>query len=433
VGSEGSAGTAMLGLPGFVLLAVSQVAGELEQAVESTACEVFCPACGVLAKPHARRPTRVRDLPSGGRPVTLIWVKRVWRCHEVLCEKKTWSETAAAIRARAVLTERARAEACRRVGEDGVSVAAVARDLGVGWDTVMNAVRDYGKPLVEDPARSRGVERLGVDETAFLAATATRATKLVTGMVDLTHGRLLDVVDERSGKALQSWLSGRGTAWQAQIKVAVLDPYRGYAAPLRTLPNATVVVDAFHVVRLGFNAVDDVRRRVQQETTGHRGRNNDPLYRIRRVLRRSADTLTAKAWDKLLSALEAGDLDGQIARTWVAAQELRLVYKAADATAAAARLDALLETVKAADVPELRRLGKTLTAWRTEILAYHPTAGASNGPTEAINLLVKKIKRVGHGFRNFDNYRLRLLLHCGVQWNTPLTTPIRGRSPRLAG
>jgi transposase len=55
----------------------------------------------------------------------------------------------------------------------------------------------------------------------------------------------------------------------------------------------------------------------------------------------------------------------------------------------------------------------------------------SNGPTEAINLLIKKIKRVGRGFRNFDNYRLRLLLHCGVDWNTMRATPIRGRLPRL--
>jgi hypothetical protein len=49
------------------------------------------------------------------------------------------------------------------------------------------------------------------------------------------------------------------------------------------------------------------------------------------------------------------------------------------------------------------------------------TAGCSNGPTEAINLLIKKVKRVGHGFRNFANYRLRLLLHCGVTWQTHRT------------
>jgi hypothetical protein len=51
----------------------------------------------------------------------------------------------------------------------------------------------------------------------------------------------------------------------------------------------------------------------------------------------------------------------------------------------------------------------------------------SNGPTEAINLLIKKIKRVGHGFRNFTNYRLRLLLHCGTTWHAPTTTMLRGR------
>jgi transposase len=59
------------------------------------------------------------------------------------------------------------------------------------------------------------------------------------------------------------------------------------------------------------------------------------------------------------------------------------------------------------------------------------TGGCSNGPTEAVNLLIKKVKRVGHGFRNFANYRLRLLLHCGVTWQTHRTTRLRGRFPRL--
>jgi transposase len=71
-------------------------------------------------------------------------------------------------------------------------------------------------------------------------------------------------------------------------------------------------------------------------------------------------------------------------------------------------------------------------AWQTEILAWHLTAGCSNGPTEAVNLLIKQVKRVGHGFRNFANYRLRLLLHCGVRWHTHRTVSLRGRSPRLA-
>jgi Transposase len=72
-------------------------------------------------------------------------------------------------------------------------------------------------------------------------------------------------------------------------------------------------------------------------------------------------------------------------------------------------------------------------AWEAEILAFHATNGCSNGPTEAMNLLIKKVKRVGHGFRNFANYRLRLLLHCGVRWQTHRTARLRGRSPTLGG
>jgi transposase len=82
-------------------------------------------------------------------------------------------------------------------------------------------------------------------------------------------------------------------------------------------------------------------------------------------------------------------------------------------------------------VPELSRLAGTLTTWRAKVLAYHHRR-LSNGPTEAMNLLIKKVKRVGFGFRNFDHYRIRLLLHCGLRWNQPATARIRGRTPSFA-
>ena len=169
---EVSAATAMLGLDGFVLLAVSQHDGELEQAVETTSREGYCRGCGVQARLHDRRPTYVRDLPAVGRPVTLVWVKRVWRCREPRCPVMTWSETSPAIRARASLTERARVEACRRVGQDGLSVAQVAAAFGVAWGTVMAAVVDYGTPLVELPPGSNGWDTI---KPHRLARSATRS------------------------------------------------------------------------------------------------------------------------------------------------------------------------------------------------------------------------------------------------------------------
>lgn len=69
--------------------------------------------------------------------------------------------------------------------------------------------------------------------------------------------------------------------------------------------------------------------------------------------------------------------------------------------------------------------------WEAEILAFHTTGGASNRPTEAVNLLIKNVLRMGRGFRNFDNYRLRLLLHCGVEVARSPAARIRKRQPRL--
>jgi transposase len=433
VGQHSSASTSrLLGLDGFEVLAGEVVAGEWQLEVQTTATVVGCIGCGVRAELHGRRTVRVRDLPIGGRPVVLAWRKRIWRCTEPACGVRTWTEQVAAIRPRAVLTERARAEACRRVGKDAHAVAAVARDLGVGWATVMRAVADHGRPLVEDPDRLNGVAALGLDETSFLKATRLAPTRYVTGLVDLERGRLLDVVADRTRAAVDRWLSIRPRDWLAQVATVALDPWRGYASALAVpLGHARVVVDHFHAIRLANAVVDQVRRRTQQATLGHRGRKRDPLYRIRKLLLTAQEQLTQRGWVRLRAGLRAGDLTGEVAAAWQGKELLRAVYAAVAMPAARAALDRFYRWADGVQLAELSRLARTVRAWEAEILAFHATNGCSNGPTEAVNLLVKKVKRVGHGFRNFTNYRLRLLLHCGVTWQTHQTARLRGRSPRL--
>src|SRR5512132_1874105 len=217
VGQHPSASASrLLGLDGFEVLAAEVVGGEWQLTVQTTATVVGCQGCGMRAELHGRRTVRVRDLPLGGRPVVLLWRKRLWRCREPACGVRTWTERAAAVRPRAVLTERARAEACRRVGKDAHAVAAVARDLGVGWQTVMRAVAEHGRPLVDDPARLEEVTALGLDETSFLKATRLAPTRWVTGLVDLERGRLLDVVADRTRAAVDGWPPLRAPwSWRA--------------------------------------------------------------------------------------------------------------------------------------------------------------------------------------------------------------------------
>jgi transposase len=433
VGQHSSASASrLLGLDGFEVLAAEVVGGEWQVTVQTAASVVGCQGCGMRAELHGRRTIRVRDLPIGGRPAVLWWRKRLWRCREPACEVRTWTEQAAAIRPRAVLTERARAEACRRVGKDAHAVAAVARDLGVGWATVMRAVAEHGRPLVDDAARLQGVTALGLDETSFLKATRLAPTRWVTGLVDLEGGRLLDVVADRTRAAVAGWLGARPAGWLAQVSTVALDPWRGYASALTApLGHATAVVDHFHAIRLANTVVDQVRRRTQQATLGHRGRKRDPLYRIRKLLLTAAEQLTGRGRARLRAGLTAGDPAGEVAVAWQGKELLRAVYAAVGTAAARAALERFYHWADSVSVAELSRLGRTVRAWEAEILAFHSTEGCSNGPTEAVNLLIKKVKRVGHGFRNFANYRLRLLLHCGVRWHTHQTARLRGRSPRF--
>jgi transposase len=422
--------TALVGMPDLVVHSQVLRDGEWWLAVETPARPHWCPGCGVRAVGHGRTRSTVRDLPIAGTPTVLVFARRRLRCAEPLCEVRTWSEQIEAIALRASLTERARQRAADMVNVEGFSIAATAVEFGVGWHTANAAVADYTDPAVEDPARLEGVSGIGVDEKRFLNATAEHRTMFTTQIVDLDRHRLLEVVEGRSRDVLDRWLADRGPDWCRRITLATLDPAAGYRAALvEHLPNATLVVDHFHAVKLANAAIDDVRRRVQNETLGHRGRKPDPLYRARRVLLTGIERLSEERIGWMLDMLAAGDPYGEVGAAVMAKELLREVYTAQNLAHARRRLVVFFQHCADAEVPELARLARTTDRWSTEVLAYHRTGRASNGRVENVHMLAEKIRRNAHGFTNHHNYRRRLIGRLGIKWTTVPTRRIRGRQP----
>ena len=261
------------------------------------------------------------------------------------------------------------------------------------------------------------MKTLGVDEHIWRPGRFRDGERAVTGMVDLTrdehgrlHARLLDVVPGRSGTVYAAWLAEQTQDFLDAVEHAALDPFRGYANAIRDeLPDAVAVLDAFHVVKRGTQVVDEVRRRVQQDTLGHRGLKDDPLYKIRGLLRHGHEHLTDRQIAKLNTCLEAGDPNYEVTLAWHAYQQLRQAY-ATKGTRGREIAEKVIASFPSCPIGEVARLGRTLRQWRQQVLAYFDTSGVSNGGTEAINLLIEKTRRLAHGFRNFNNYRLRILL-----------------------
>ena len=92
---------ALLGLDGFVVLAVAEGSDELVVTVETTAVVVGCMRCGTRAQAQDRMPIDIRDLTCFGRAVRLVWIKRRWRCGDADCDATTWTEHSDAVDAQA--------------------------------------------------------------------------------------------------------------------------------------------------------------------------------------------------------------------------------------------------------------------------------------------------------------------------------------------
>ena len=405
----------LVGLPEVNVIGVHSTDDHVDLHIESVTERPGCRVCGVPAQLKGWREVVLVDLQFGGKSTSLHWHKRRWRCEDRDCPNGSWTEQDDRIaHPRMKLTRRAALRATEDVGRRGRTVNEVAQELGCDWHTVNDAVVSYGEALVEHPDRFSEVNALGLDETAFVREAPFRRTAFVTSIVDVARGQLLDLVPGRGGDEPKRWLLGQSEEWRKNVSWGTLDLSGAYKAVFdHCLPQATQVADKFHVIKLANERVDETRRRVQNETLGHRGRRGDPLYRARRVLTMAQQRLGPKGEERLQGLLRAGDPRGDVGVAWEAKEAVRELYSHQDQELALEWIDALVDDLTdKVRPPEVRSLGRTLKRWRLEITAWH-ACHLTNGPTEAMNNLVKRVKRVAFGFSNFRNYRIRALLYAG--------------------
>jgi transposase len=416
-------------LPGFrVVSCALNPLGARRAVIMQTVDEHGCPSCGVIAggRPFDVREMRVKDLPVGHRPLEVVWRKRRYRCVELSCPQRVFTERSQQIPPRRRLTRRLRDRLEAAASRSARAISDVARDYGVSWWSVHRALVDKAVTLID--CLLEPVRMLGLDETRARSLRWTWAdggqpgwrlsNPWMTSFVDLDLGRpgwLLGLVPGRSGAAVETWLTRQPPAWRDGVEVVALDPSAPFAAAIRRLlPQATIVVDHWHLVRLANQMVTEVRQRVAREQLGHRGRKTNPAWAHRRLLLAAGNRLSKRGLARLKHVLTVDDPTDEIGAAWGVKELLRQLLAAPTAHDARQRLSRFYEAVLVADMPETTRLAETIDTWWPAIEAFLRHR-VTNARTEGGNRVIKQVKRVGCGYRNQDNYERRIVLHIAAK------------------
>ena len=271
---------ALVGLKDVRVLAYVRRGRDVELLIEQVPGVVACPACGERAQVKERPVVRYVDLPIYGTPMSLAWKKHRMRCANAACGTQSFVRNDHRIAAKnCLLTTRAAKWATVQVG-GGRTVSEVAAELTCDWHMVNDAVVTYGEALLlADRKRLNRTTAIGLDETSFVKLSSRVTTEYATTVADVENHQIIEILPTRLFTDVAGWIDTQPEAWKARIRFGALDMSAAYAAVYSVmLPKAAQVVDPFHVISLANRSLDAVRRRVQTEQTGHRGRPTTPSF-----------------------------------------------------------------------------------------------------------------------------------------------------------
>jgi len=279
-----------------------------------------------------------------------------------------------------------------------MTIQGVAQHFGVSWDVVKDIQKRYLKRKFSRP-RLKGLKKIAIDEIYV-----GKKRKFLTIVMDLETGAVVFVGEGKSAAALEPfWKRLKST--KRRIEAVAIDMSRAYIQAVTTnLPNAVLVFDHFHVIKLFNEKLTDMRRKLYRELTDllHK----DVLKGIRWLLLKNPENLNDKR-DERQRLEEALRLNQPLACAYYLKEDLRQIWNQPDKATAEAVLKDWIRRAEASGISMLKRFAKTLDLYRSGILAYYDYR-ISTGPLEATNNKIKTLQRQAYGFRDSNFFTLKI-------------------------
>lgn len=382
----------ILNLPHYKVVRVEETDHDYHITAEVSNPPKTCIACGSdRLIGHGRNEQVVRDLPTHGKRVGIYVDTRRWRC--MACGK-TFMDALPAVNAKREMTERL----VRWIGQQSLkrTFAGIADDVGLDEKTVRNIFRDYINEL-EAEFRFETPKWMGIDEIHLIRPRCV--------ISNIRNNTIVNLLPNRDKKTVTNYLYNLEGKNEVQyVAMDMWTPYRD--ACQAVIPDARIVIDKFHVVRMANDALERVRKSLRESLTPkqRRGLMHDRFV----LLKRERD----------LNDKERLNLDGWVKNYPDLGAAYRLkedfygIYEASTPQEALRRYEAWNHAV----TPDVRDafadLIRAWTNWQPFILEYfhHPV---TNAYTESLNNLIRVMNRLGRGY-SFEALRAKILFTEGI-------------------
>ena len=383
------------GIRGYEYTRTGYQNGEVIFTIHQDSKTCRCSACGspdVHSRGQVER--RFRSLPIGSRATFVdLPVPRV-ECRACGVVRQVEILFADARRSYTCSFERYALELSRRM-----TIRDVAKHLSVGWDMIKDIQRRdlsrrYAKPKLKH------LRHIAIDEIAI-----AKGHRYLTIVLDLESGAVAFVGDGKGAEALKPfWKRLRGS--KAKIEAVAMDMSAAYRGAVATyLPEAKIVFDRFHVMKLFNEKLSDLRRALHREATDVLQK--QVLKGTRWLLLKAAENLD-EGRDEKKRLEEALALNQSLATAYYLKEDLRQFWEQPGKKFATLFLDGWIKRAEASGIKMLQQMAKTLAAHRSGLLTYYDVM-LTSGPMEGTNNKIKTMKRQAYGFRDHEFFKLKIL------------------------
>lgn len=368
----------------------SEENGNLEAFIEMPVKEHRCPHCGhttTYIKDY--RLQTVKDLTVAGKPLIVTVRKRRYICKEC---NSTFTENNPYIKRYCHFPQRFYFESIKET-LTLQSFTSIARKVGVSVSSIIRWFDNINYPKAELPSC------IAIDEFKGNAD----GKKFQCNLSDPVKHKIIDILPNRDSEDLCKHFLEYTYDERAKVKKVVMDLSTLFRSVAKQLfPEAKIIADKFHVIRVVINSLENVRKRIQKEFHDAKRK---WFKRSRHLLLKPEYKLTDYDKIELNRMLNSSS---ELEKVWILKEKFYEIFRKVTRTEAKKELRDWLLLANQLSIPEFKHCITTFTNWRTEI-ANIIGENVSNGFIEGSNNKIKVLKRISFGVQNFKRFRNRIL------------------------